>query len=70
MPPRLLKTCSALLPGGVASPAVWQSQSRGHCLNNATPQRSFVARNSLPSRLRARQSQFCGPCLNGRETLV
>jgi anthraniloyl-CoA monooxygenase len=37
MAPTLFTSCNALPPEGVAAPAVWQSQSRGPCLNEYNP---------------------------------
>jgi predicted alpha/beta-fold hydrolase len=54
-PPRSLTSCSFLLPGGAAPPAVWQSQSCGRNLADG-------AGAAAPA---ARQSQSCGPGLNG-----
>ena len=50
VPPRLLTACSALPPWGAAAPAVWQSQSRGPCLERS--QRRFVAFGCEPMLVR------------------
>ncbi len=56
--PTLATACAALPPEGAAAPAVWQSQSRGPCLNGEPrpafgpaemlPLRSSTSRKSLP----------------------
>ena len=60
--PRLLTSCSALLPGGAAALAAWQSQFRGAI----KPPRLRTACRALPpegvAAPAAWQSQFRGPC--------